>query len=515
MSARGQTDSRGGVVATGSPAATAAGEAIFRAGGNATDAAVAAALTLCVADPANASLLGRCHIVVRTEQGGFFAIDGASSIPASLPRDLGSGPLRWAGIPGLPHALCKLHHDHGRLSLAEVVAPAARLADEGSSAPPHLAAVWALRASELVEAGAGPYLDGGSPPALFRHEKLAGLLRAYGEGGAPAIMSGATANRLVDGIRARGGHWRIEDLEAADAREGEILHCQFRDCQVTTIGRQGWGHTLLEMLAILDRLPKFGPALTGREACTLAAIIETCFEDRPQRLGSLEPKPDGLPFEALIDPHFVAKRGDAISQSLINGSVPHARVASELPTQALREDQDTTHLSALDASGMAVALTMSIGPHFGLRSTDTSFGLFPAKSYRMGSDPVPGARDVTEMTPAIVSRGGRVLLSLGGAGSERIPGAVAQTIVNVVDRGLGLPEALRAPRVNFKDGCPRVHADAGHEVIEALRAHWSRVEVHALGHESHLGIVQVVGERADGRLDGAADPSWDGTCRVA
>lgn len=515
MSTRGQTDSRGGVIASGSPAATAAGEAILKMGGNATDAAVAAALTLCVSDPANASLLGRCHIVVRTEQGRFCAIDGASSIPASLPLDLGTGPLRWAGIPGLPQALGNLHRDHGRLSLAEVVAPAARLAEQGFSAPSHLAAVWALRAPELAEGGAGPYLDGDRPPALFRHEKLADLLRAYGEGGAPAIMSGSRAKRLVDGIRARGGHWRIEDLEAADARDGEILHGQFRDCQVTTIGRQGWGHTLLEMLAILDRLPKFGPALTGREACTLAAIIETCFEDRPQRLGSLDPKPDGLPFEELIDPHFVAKRADAISQRLTKGSVRPSRDAPEFATQARREDQDTTHLSALDTGGMAVALTMSIGPHFGLRSTDASFGLFPAKSYRMGSDPVPGARDVTEMTPVIVSRGGRVLLSLGGAGSERIPGAVAQTIVNVVDRGLSLAEALRAPRVNFKDGCPRVHANAGHAVIEALRSRWSRVEVHAPGHESHLGIVQVVGESPDGRPDGAADPSWDGTCRVA
>jgi gamma-glutamyltranspeptidase/glutathione hydrolase len=415
----------------------------------------------------------------------------------------------------LPYALGKLHHDHGRLSLAEVVAPAARLAEEGFSAPSHLAAVWALRAPELAEAGPGPYLEGGRPPALFRHEKLAALLRAYGERGAPAIMSGATANQLIDGIRARGGHWRIEDLEAANAREGEILHGQYRDCQVTTIGRQGWGHTLLEMLAILDRFPKFGPALTGREACTLAAVIETCFDDRPQRLGSLDPKPDGLPFEELLDPHFVAKRADAISEGLALEGARSFCDAPALVTHARNEDQDTTHLSTLDTGGIAVSLTMSIGPHFGLRGTDASFGLFPAKSYRMGSDPVPGARDVTEMTPAIISRGGRVLLSIGGAGSERIPGAVAQTIVNVVDRGLALPEALRAPRVNFKDGCPRVHADAGHEVIEALRSRWSRVEVHPLGHESHLGIVQVVGERADGRLDGAADPSWDGTCRVA
>jgi gamma-glutamyltranspeptidase/glutathione hydrolase len=246
----------------------------------------------------------------------------------------------------------------------------------------------------------------------------------------------------------------------------------------------------------------------------LTAVIETCFEDRPQRLGSLEPKPDGLPFEELLAPQFVAQRAYEISQGLNKARVEHSRDATAVTNHARREDQDTTHMSTLDTEGMAVALTMSIGPHFGLRSTDASFGLFPAKSYRMSVDPVPGARDVTEMTPAIISRGGRVLLSLGGAGSERIPGAVAQTIVNVVDRGLGLAEAVQAPRVNFKDGCPRVHASAGHEVIEALRAHWSCVEVSHHGHENHLGIVQAVGERKDGQLEGAADPSWDGAFRV-
>jgi gamma-glutamyltranspeptidase/glutathione hydrolase len=118
------------------------------------------------------------------------------------------------------------------------------------------------------------------------------------------------------------------------------------------------------------------------------------------------------------------------------------------------------------------------------------------------------------MTPVIVSRGGQVILALGGAGSERIPGAVVQTIINVIDRGQGLGEALRTPRVNVKDGCPRVHASAGDEVIAALRSGWSQVEVCGHGHESHLGLVHVVGELEDGFLDGAADPSWDGSSRI-
>ncbi|MET4328670.1 gamma-glutamyltranspeptidase/glutathione hydrolase [Bradyrhizobium sp. i1.15.2] len=496
-----------GAVATGAPAATDAGAEMLRVGGTAADAAVAAALAICVADPANASLLGRCHIVVRTRDRRFAAIDGASVIPSRLPQTLGTGPLAGAAIPGLPQALEKLHAEHGRLPLSVVAGPAARLAEVGFIPPKRLAAAWALNANALAQGGADPYLDGVHPPALFRHERLAALLRGFGAAGAAAITTGQTARSLAEGVRARGGHWRVEDLSANPARDGEVLHGRFRDCQVTTIGRQGWGHSLIEMLSILDRLPRFGRKLTGFEACSLIAVIEACFADRPERLGSLEPKPGARAFETLISPDFVSARAAEIAQRLAEDVPSVAPAGAESP--ALMQSKDTTHLSTLDADGSTVAITLSIGPHFGLCATDAAFGLFPAKSYRMDVEPIPGARDITEMSPVIVTRGDRVLLSVGAAGSERIPGAVVQAIVNVVDRGLNLGDALRWPRVNVVNGEPRVHAHAGAEVIAALRSRWPRLQV-----AEHLGIVHAVGQDAGGNLDGAADPVWDGTFTV-
>lgn len=165
MSNAGQRPGRCGVVAAGSPAAADAGAEMLRLGGTAADAAVAAALATCVTDPANASLLGRCQIVLRTSEGRFAAIDGASAIPHHLPHALGSGPLACAAIPGLPQALDKLHTEHGRLPLELIAAPAVRLAEEGFAAPKNLAAVWALRADAIAEGGAGPYLDDLRPPA--------------------------------------------------------------------------------------------------------------------------------------------------------------------------------------------------------------------------------------------------------------------------------------------------------------------------------------------------------------
>ncbi|WP_352706819.1 gamma-glutamyltransferase [Mesorhizobium sp. M0598] len=501
----------GGAVATGAPAATEAGAEMLRRGGTAADAAVAAALAMCVADPANASLLGRCQIVLRTQGGRFAAIDGASAIPSCLPESLGAGPLAFAGIPCLPQALEKLHAEHGRLPLAVVTAPAARLADEGFIPPRHLAAAWAQNADALAKGGAGPYLDGMQPPAHFRHGRLAMLLRAFGEKGAAAITGGETARDLAEAVRARGGYWSAEDLSANAALAGEILHSSFRDCRVTTIGRQGWGHTLVEMLSILDRLPRFSDSLTPAEACRLVTVIEACFADRPQRLGSLQPKPGGLAFETLINSDFIAARAVEIAECINENSVRVARAVP--PTVKATEQKDTTHLSTLDAQGATVALTMSIGPHFGLRATDPAFGLLPAKSYRMGSDPVPNARDVTEMSPVIVTRGERVILSVGAAGSELIPGAVVQAIINVVDRGASLSEALRMPRVNVAESAVCTHDEVGPEVIALLRGRWPGLSVISGGGD-HLGVVQAVGHDADGHPYGAADPAWDGTCAV-
>ncbi|WP_394889962.1 gamma-glutamyltransferase [Mesorhizobium sp. AaZ16] len=499
---------RGGAVATGSPWATEAGTEMLRQGGTAADAAAAAALAICVADPANASIIGRCQIVLRTREGRFTAIDGASAIPSCLPETLGTGPLACAAIPCLPQALEKLHAEHGRLPLAVVAAPAARLAEDGFIPPRHLAAAWAQNADALAKGGAGPYLDHAGPPARFNHCRLATLLRAFGERGAAAITSGETARILAEGVRARGGYWRAEDLAANAALDGDVLHARFRDCQVTTIGRQGWGHTLIQMLSILDRLPPFGDSLTGAEACRLVDVIETCFGDRPQRLGSLEPKPGGYALEALIAPDFVAARAAEIARRLAEDTP--AVGLTKAPTAKMIRDKDTTHLSTLDAEGATVSMTMSIGPHFGLRATDATFGLLPAKSYRMTRDPVPGARDVTEMSPVIVMRGNRVLLSVGAAGSELIPGAIVQVIVNVVDRGFSLAESLRAPRVNVSQSGVGIQVEVGAEVIGTLRARWPDLEMSGEGSD-HLGVVQAVGHNADGLPDGAADEAWDGS----
>ncbi len=518
-----------GVVSAGSPFAARAGARILRDGGNAADAAVATALAMAVADPANNSLFGRCQILVRASDGTCSAIDGASEAPAATPTRTGTSDdrhgasddrdgYRTVPIPGLPSALEMLHRAHGRMALAAVAAPAAELAENGFEPPAHLADVWATRAGELGANAAArdAYLarDSGAVPSLFRHPRLARLIRAFGEHGAGALMQGDIARQLSRSIAASGGYWTEQDLASHRAHNGEVVRGRFRDCEVATVGRQAWGHTLVQMLSMLDALPRFGRELTAVQAERLLLTFLCALSDRPQAIGSLEPKTFGLPYETLVDRAFTDRRA-ALVQSLMDAARAPS-LASTVPASAVahggasRDDPDTTHLSVIDADGASVAMTCSIGPHFGARVADPVHGVLLAHSYRMASDPKPNARDETEMSPVIVTRRNRLVLSLGAAGSERIPGAIVQTIVNVIDRGLELAEAVAFPRVNVKGGRIRVHEDVGSEVFEALRARGYELAHSTRGHHEHLGVVHACAAGGDGEWVGAADPAWDG-----
>ena len=513
--------SQNGVIAAGSPYATKIGADILRQGGNAADAAVASVFAMTVADPANISLFGRCQILSRDSDGNYLAIDGASQAPSELPMDR-TDPVdvgfATAGIPGLSRALEKLHAKHGSLPLAEVVEPSAQLAENGFEPQLHLSQVWKTRTPELIADAAArqTYLtEANEPPKVFRHPRLAALLRAIGQNGASAIMEGEVARDIVKTIKDGGGHWSVADLKNYEAPEGEVVKGRFRDYEVATIGRQGWGHSLIEMLSILDRLPVFGDTLTATEAERLLLTILCVYGDRPQFIGTLKQKTFGLPYEMLIDEKFVDSRAHLIADLQNQTCAPNYVNGHQLVSESPREDQDTTHLSVVDKDGATVAVTGSVGPHFGIRAADPKYGVFFAHSYRLQSDPTPNARDVTEMSPVIITRNGELLMSLGAAGSERIPGAILQVIVNVIDRKMNIADAVALSRVNVQSEQIRAHVDLESAALEGLRKRGYQVAISERGHVNHLGVVHAVVKNADGYWEGAADPAWDGNVSVA
>lgn len=499
----------GGVVAAGNPDAARAGAAILSSGGNAADAAVATALALCVTDPANISFFGRCHVLLREAGGQVHAVDGASMIPGlARPSPAGRGVrsgYQAAAVPGLPQALESFHARFGRLALPDVTAPAMQMAMEGVPVSPVLHRIWESCAPELaMNPHAKTYY--GRVREQIRHPALAQLLGDYGRGGAEAVLTTELANRVKQG----GGDWEPSDWVRAVSRSGEVVCGRFRGWRVFTIGRQGWGHTLVQMMAMLDRMPAFGAKINAAEARRLILVILTALWDRPQHLGTLRPKQNGVEFDHLISPDFISKAVPEILSLIDDPAGMAAYCINRLKPDICQIDQDTTHLSVIDQSGMAVSLTASIGPHFGARVADPLHGIMLANSYRMAHDPEPLARDVTEMTPAIVTGPNGEVLAIGAAGSERIPGAAAQVILNLIDRDLSLEAAVAAPRVNFKGGRLRIHRHMPQEVLSSVSRPNIPFEQNTDEPTSHLGIVQAVMRDMDGNITGAADPAYDG-----
>jgi gamma-glutamyltranspeptidase / glutathione hydrolase len=500
-------------VVAGSPWAAAGGLEILEEGGNAADAAAACLAVLWVTDPANTSVAGRCQIVGWID-GEAFALGGATQSPSRIERP-GEG---WglAPIPGSPMAVMELVRTRGSLPLKKVLEPAIRLARDGFEVTPHLAEVWESRAQSLAHDPdtASIFLPNGAPPRvgeIFRQPLLADALENLEN-----FYQGPPARQLAREYQ-HGGGW-VTEKDLADYRviEPPVLRTEYRGYEVLTPGGNTWGHTLIEMLNILNLLEMSELSEAQQEEAVAWAIL-AALADRPQELGTLKPKPNGLPLELLIHPALSQKRSRQIEQ-LLGASAEEALPTlkswvEQTGSPLAQKDYDTTHLSVIDADGNAVALTTSIGRHFGARVASPSQGFLMAQSYLMAHAPKPGARDQTEMTPTLLLQDGRVVAALGAAGSERIPQATLQTIVNLVDRGLSLSQAVNRPRLGWKNGKLRLHVgfrNSSHLEFRGFPIRWT-----GWTHVNHLGIVQAVTRDEKGTVTGAADRAYDGQVRTS
>ena len=507
-----------GMVATSAAAASEIGAGVLAAGGNAVDAAVAAGLALTVADPANVSLLGRCHAIVAGPGGAALAIDGATEAPAGI-APAAAYPVTGHGAVPVPGLLAGLHTAwrlRGRLPWAELALPAARLAEAGFAVTEGLARLWAEAAPALaadqpatrlyLKPNGAPYASG----EIYRNPVLGDFLHRVAEDGSDALYRDA-AEAIAAESAASGGHLTAPDLRAYRALPGEIVRLPYAACEVVTVGRQAWGHTLALMLGIVDAWRRRDGATGAVPFEIVALAIHRALADQPQQIGTLQPRADGIADEDMLDRAFQRQRAGLIVDRLAAGPAALAGYLAQAPQWPAPKTGDTTHLSVIDRDGLAVAVTTSIGPGFGARMASETTGALFGHSYRMASGPAPGARDRTEMTPAIVLRDGQPILAVGAADNERIPGATAQVISHVLDGGLTVAEAIAAPRVNW--GAGRLRTSAWMPADERRRLGELGLPLApAAGETLRTGVVHAVGlDPQSGRYMGAADPNYEGT----
>jgi gamma-glutamyltranspeptidase / glutathione hydrolase len=448
--------SANGMVASGMPEASRAGAAILAQGGNAVDAAVATAFAVGVLDPFNAGLGGQCYILVHLHDGRDVAIDGSAPFPLRVaPEEL--RPLKESGFvhgykfattPATPAALAHALRRFGTMTLAQVLAPAIELAENGHVMTTSMLALVDEYAAKIREDCflANLFFDekGDHYPLshVYRQPVLAHTLRRIASNGIGEFYRGAISDEIASDMAANGGYVSKADLAHLRIIERAPARGRYRGLDVLAFPAPGGGEMVVGALQILDTFP--AELLREDSVDRLHVLMEAnrlAFNDAGA--GAAFPFLDA----AFLDPTRIQRMADLIR-------FDRALRDDELPPTYSRSlgDRDTTQVSVVDRFGNAVSLTQSLG--YGAFVATPTLG-FQYNSLLETCDfcdrsspafPVPFGSFRSTMAPTIVLCQGATFLVLGSPGSSRIPGTVVTVISNVVDRGLPLAEAIAAPR---------------------------------------------------------------------
>lgn len=517
-----------GMVVTNHPLGSAAGSELLLAGGNAIDAAVAALFALTVVEPMMVGVLGGGLMHLRLAAGEHLVLDGISTAPARasaamyepvsdvLPdyqetagRKNLVGPLAVA-VPSALATWCEALARYGTKPLAEVMAPAIRLAEDGFATTPYLRECVADTAADLAHDAelAALLLPGGEPiPAgmRLRRPDYAASLRLIAAEGPAALHGGKLGAALADFMRATGGLIDEQDLAAVRPITRAPIRATYRGHEI--IGPpppSSAGVHIAQMLAILEGfdIARLGFA-TPDGAHLLAEVLKIAFADRA--VATADPAFVEVPVERLISRAYAAERRAAILMD---------RAQDWTPGIALKESADTTHVTVADHQGNVVAATQTINGLFGARIAVPGTGLI-CNNYMYNFDPhpghalsiAPGKRVFTSMAPMIALRDGRLAFALGLPGGLRIFGSAMQALINLIDHRMTPQQAVEAPRVWTQGHMLELEPAIPDPTAAALAARGHRIaRVPRIG-----GGMNAIAWTADGTMIGAACWRADGT----
>ena len=518
-----------GVVVAAQPLAAEAGARMLRAGGNAADAAVAAAFAISVVEPSMNSIGGRTQVLVRLPDGTFAGIDATTQAPATY--DPATAPQAsygypTVGVPGAVAGLAKLLSEHGTMDLAEVMAPAIALAQDGFELLPGEAARHRAGSDQLAEfdGSRAHYLDPGGEPRTagetFAQPDLAATLRTIAEGGADAFYRGPVAERMAADMDAHGGAVTLQSLADYRALDAAIVRGSYRGYDLVGTDIPASGAVTIGILHILEH---FDMASLDRDswAGLVGTAIARAFEERVAiregGSGNLAPMTDkawAARVAAGIDVPGALRRAAAATA----GTSTMVAAADWEDSAWGPSNSHTTHLSAADGGGMFVSLTQTIGPNLGSKVATPGLGfLYAATLGGYLGHMEPGERARSSISPLMVVQDGEPVLVLGAAGGARIISAVVQAVLRVVDQGMTLPDALAAARVHPIDAGIAMETSPGigwtPEVVAEVES-WG-MEVQAVEREGAFGRIHGIWvDRRTGEKVGVADPDWEGAAVV-
>ena len=534
---------RHGMVASQEKTATRIGVDILKAGGNAVDAAVAVGFALAVTLPRAGNLGGGGFMLVHlADRSETVAVDYRETAPAAIRADTflddkGEADPKKSrdsglavGVPGTVAGLALAHarYGSGRFTLAQLIAPAERLARDGLTVDDDLAdslprargrlARFPSSARIFLKPGGSPF----GPGDTLVQADLAATLAAIAARGPKAFYEGEVAERIAAAARAHGGVMTAEDLKAYEPLLRIPVRGSYRGYDIASMPPPSSGGVhLVQILNMLesDALDRLGAG----SAASLHLMVEAmkrAYADRAEYLG--DPETVRVPVKGLTS--------KAYARSLRAGfgaerATPSAEIRPGNP--APHEGDNTTHYSVVDRFGNAVANTYTLNFSYGLGLVADGTGVllnnelddFAAKSGAANAfgltggaanAPGPGKRPLSSMSPTILMKDGRVVLVTGSPGGSRIITTVLQVILNVIDHSMTIAEAVAAPRIHHQWLPDTVFAERGlsPDTLRLLEARGHKVQVGTASGSANSILITPEG------LTGAADPRQRGTLAV-
>ncbi|HWZ97619.1 MAG TPA: gamma-glutamyltransferase [Candidatus Dormibacteraeota bacterium] len=544
-----------GMVVTDEELGSRAGVEILQKGGNAVDAAVATAFALAVVEPAAGNIGGGGFMLVRLAGGKTTFFDYREVAPERATRDMYIGAdgkldpeasttgYKSVAVPGTVAGLELALKTYGTMKLADVMAPAIRLAEEGFAISPKLASEFASERKDLQRFSVSRriFLKNGVmyvPGETFKQPELAATLRRIAKNGAAEFYRGETAHMLVSDMAQLGGLISLEDLANYQPKVREALHAHYE------IDGHKWdvfsapppssgGVAVIEALNMLEGVPLKGWD-DAESVHVTAEVMRRVFADRAVYLA--DPDFAKVPVDGLTSPCYAKELRatiDAVhasSSKTIQAGQPHvcgmeARMAAPQEI-SLNDGPHTTHFSVVDAAGNAVASTFTLNDSYGSHATSSAgfllndemddfttqpgvpnalFGLIQSEANAIA----PGHRPLSSMTPTILVRDGKLSFVTGSPGGPRIISAVLLSVINWMRLGMEAQASINAPRFHHQWFPDRIAMEnqISPQVQNALNA---------MGHMTrkigHIGLVNAIGiDVTTGERLGAADPRDEGS----
>jgi gamma-glutamyltranspeptidase / glutathione hydrolase len=520
-----------GAVATVHPIATQAAEAVFSQGGNAVDAAVAAALTLGVVDGHNSGIGGGCFVVIHWTDGRIEAIDGREMAPALATRDMylregvvvpalsKTGALA-IGVPGSLAAYNYLLKEGGNFNLADLLLPAAQIAEQGFNISDSYASRLAKTAPAIRQLPESAALllnkSGESHKAgfLFKQPDLANTYRNIAEQGVDYFYKGTFSLTLEQWMQTNDGLLTADDFANYQLKKRQPLLTEYRGYQLAGFPPPSSGGVhVAQILNILEGFDLAGLSDAGRYH-VIAEAMKLAFADRAYWLG--DPDFVGVP-RGLINKEYAAQLAKKIDLERV--------IAVPGPGMPPAADYDlfgkhTTHIATADKEGNWVAITTTVNTSFGSKviipgtgvimnnqmddfsaqpGVQNAFGLVGAEANSIA----PGKRPLSSMSPTIVLKDGKPVMTLGSAGGPTIITQVVQALINVIDLGMSPQEAVAAPRIHHQWLPDKLFVEQ--TTPSKVQANLQKGG-HTLKIGRHRGATQFIGLTEQGKFIAVSEP---------